>query len=325
MSKTLRTMVTLALAALVLPVPATAFHDDGLPVIYTASGSGSASYAIRYDHVGGDFAIDLYGSGPASAQSISAAAFVFDANRNLVFGFAFTGHTSPDRLILSPVGEAGNPSLLPEWLDLTVETGDASADAACTFACVGISGPGAPAGTYYYLLWLSGVSGNAFEIRANSPGAVSVNAGAAYSIGDAEIHGGDLNVQVQEQGMGVKAMSNAGTTVAVNDRLWGFWGNSDFKLACQFVVGACVWRSAVTYTCYDLGANCDTTQVSHSGPSGSGTGFAAFLGTAAGDYTFTVDHKVDAYGPNVYDPATGTWLLLAEDYTYLTAADNELP
>lgn len=325
-----KTIVTLVLAALVLPAPALAFHADQLPVIYSESGSGSASYGIRYDHGGGDFAIDLYGGGPASAQSISAAAFIFDADKNLIFGFAFTGHTSPDRLILSPAGASGDATALPDWLDVHVETWDSTSDAACTFACVGIGGEGAPAGTYYYLLWLSGVSSNAFEVRSNG-GSVTANAGPAYSIGDAEIESGTANIQAQQTPasgatVGAKAMLDASATVDVASKLWGFFGASDFKLACQFAVGACLWKSQVTYTCSAAtGANCDTTSTSWSGPAGSGSGFASFQGTPAGAYTLTVDSKLDAYGPNAYDPQTGTWVMLGEDYTYFTAADNDLP
>lgn len=320
----IRTLATLVLAALVVPAPALAFHDDDIPVIFSTGGSGSASYGIKYEHGGGDFAIDLYGVGPATAQSISVAAFLFDANKNLQFGFAFTGHTSPDRLILSPSGLSGSEENVPDWLDLHAGGYDAASDAACTFACVGMSGVAAPAGTYYYIVWVSGVTSNALEVRSGG-GSVTVNAGEAYSIGDADMTSGDLNVQVGVQRAGVKAMQGVSATVPVSDRLWGFWGNSDFKLACQFVVGACLWRSTITYTCYDLGADCDTTQISHSGPSGSGTGFAAFLGTAPGTYTFSVDEKLDAYAPALYDPVTRTFVFVGEDYTYLTAADNDLP
>lgn len=324
-----KTLVTIILAALVLPATAVAFHSDGIPVIYAASSPGSASYAVRYEHGGGNFAIDLYGSGPATAQSTSAAVFVFDSNKNLVFGFAFTGHSSPDRLILSPAGGAGDAAGLPSWLDISVETWDSTTDAACTFFCVGLSGSNAPAGTYYYLLWLSGVSANSFEVRSGG-GSVAANAGPAYSIGDAEIRDGTVNAQAQETAApgavaGAKVMLDASTVVGVNDKLYGFFGASDFKLACQFAVGVCVWKSSVTYTCSAVTrVNCDTTRTSWSGPT-SGSGFGAFLGTPAGDYTLSVDSKVDAYGPNAYNPQTGTWLFLGEDYTYFTAADNKLP
>lgn len=334
MSQNIRPLVGLLLACLVIPTTAVGFHEDDIPVVATYGGEGSGSYAMRLDHGGGDFAIDLIGFGPATAQSVSVAAFFFDANKNLVFGFAFTGHGSPDRMVLEPIGMTGSVDLIPEWLDVHAgAVSDAATDAPCPYACMGLTGRGAPAGTYYYLLFVAGVSENAMEIRSTGVTVATVNQGAAWSYTDADMTGGDVNVQAQQSlpaggAAGVKAIQGAGAAIQVEDALYGFWGTSDFKLACQFAVGACVWRSMVTDTCYyGLGVSCTTTSTSWSGPNGAGGSepFAAFLGAAAGDYAFTIDQKVELYGPNLYDATTGSWVFLGEEYTYFVGADNRLP
>lgn len=192
------------------------------------------------------------------------------------------------------------------------------------------------------IVWVGGGAASTLDIR----GAVSmfmVNRGAAHVLGDPDMTGG-TNVQVQETAhnqngpvyatarAGVKVMQDTGAHVDVSQRLYGFWGASDFKLVCVFRLGACAWASDVQYglvdpTCAGI-ANCNPAQISWSGPGGqggSGYGTYAFLGLAPGGYDFTVDQKIDVYGPMVYEPASGLFLLLGENSSYLTVADAALP
>lgn len=320
------TSLAILVAAL---APASAFHRDDLPVIHSEAGDGEASWALKLTSDGSPWAVDLIGYGPASGQEISVGAFFLDANKNLLFGFAFTGHTSPDRLVLSPAGADGDAAALPAGVTYSVDTPET--DARCPYACVGFEGSGV-SGTNYVVVWIGAVASTVLEVRGGVRFA-SV-AGDAHVIGDAEIVEGDPNVQVQETvpgvaGVGLKVMKDASVTIDVADQLYGFWGASDFKLACVFAVGACLWKSQVTYMCsLATGVSCDTTAISWSGASGSGSGYGVYAYSAApaGSYTFTVDSKVDAYTVgSVYEPTTGAFVLVAEDYSYLTVADVALP
>ncbi len=82
------------------------------------------------------------------------------------------------------------------------------------------------------------------------------------------------------------------------------------------------------YECSELvGSDCDPTEISWDGPSGGGEGYSVYgiLGGAPGSYAFNVDFKLDAYGPSVYDPVTGTFVYAGENFSFLTVADVALP
>lgn len=310
--------------------PVNAFHANDLPVISTEATDGNAAYGLRVDTDGSDFAIDLLGYQPITSSKVSAAVFLLDANGNTLFGFALTGHMSPDRLIIEPLS-SGDATAVPDWLEIREIESDTDARLAVG---IGLTGRAPPAGSYYYAVWIGGADTGEFTVRGQPGVSVTANAGKSYVLGDPELNQG---VQVQQtiplpyplgQRVGAKLMKDVSITIPVENKIFGFWGSADFKLACSFAVGACLWKSTVEYQCRAItGQNCGTTKISYDGPNGGGSGYGtyAMLGGPSGDYTFTVDQKLDLYGPGYYNPQTGTFVFLGEDGSYLTVADVKVP
>lgn len=329
-----RPLTLLSAAALLLAASASAFHDDTLPLLYEAGGEGGGSYALRLDHAGGDFTLTIVGMGPLTSQSLTLAFYIFNEDREYVSSAAVNGHTTPDRFLLSTPVTRGNAALVPAWLGMEAATAeDSSAESGshgCPYACLSLRGHDVPAGVYYYLLYVAGVPSHSFAVRA-AGGSVVVNAGPAYNLGDADMEGG---VNVQSQGpppagpqdstVAAKAIAGAGASIQVDHALFGFFESHDFDFFCA--AGACTHRPSSPPECTALGLSCDTTGLSWAGPNGAGgAGPVYFEGAPAGDYTFTVDRKLEAYGPEFLSAETGTWVWTNEDITLLSIADNELP
>lgn len=334
---TVRAISVAVLALLVgagLALPSTAFHADDLPLVYATSTDGAGAWGVRVTNTG-PMVLDLSAGGGIASSQLSGAVFLTDAAGNVLFGFAFTGHLSPDRqIVMVPQATDGTP---PPGVSFTFDT--QSTDAACTLFCLGLNFD-AP-GTQNMIVWIGGGATSSLEARG-AVGSIAVKAGEAYVMGDAEFTGG-LNVQVQETvadlaspayitaRAGVKVLRDTGATVHATQKVYGFFGASDFKLVCQFRAGACLWGSSITSTaeatCPGVGLSCPATAISYTGPNGGGSGSSlyALLGAPAGHYEFTVDSKVDVYGPSIYDPVSGSWLFLGENFSYLTVADASLP
>lgn len=325
-------------ALLILPAVG-AFHST-LPAIHQEAGDGDAAWGIQVDRADtGDIVLDLEGAGPASGQEVSAGAVFFNDAGQVTFMFAFTSHLSPDRVILpgagtngestTPTQVSGDPADLPFEVSYAAATADA---AACPFFCLGLQVSDAAAGSHSFIAWLGGVESSELTIRAEGQARAITNAGDALVAGDTELSGGTVNAQVQQtatdQSVGAKVINDASHTVDVGDQLWGFWASSDFKLACQFSLGACLWASQVVWECTQAtGMDCGTAKISWDGPGGgeAGSSIYSFEGLGTGDYAFNVDQKVDAYGPSIFETTTGTLVNLGESYSYLTVADVALP
>lgn len=320
--------------------PASSFHGDDVPLVYEQTVEGAAGFGIRVDQPGtGDVKIDLETTGPATSSQISIAAGFFDAERNLVFMFALTSHTSPDRLVVSPAplvnvqyGDGHNAQTIhEEGIHYSFTTGGHGDG--CAFACVGLSVDDAGPGPHYFLVWAGGGSTSSLGVRSAVDGATAtVNQGPAYVIGDPEITNGAANVQAQETVLdtraGAKVIVDASYDIEADSSVYGFWGASDFKLACQFTLGACVWGSQLVYECSNAsGADCNTTEISYDGPDGGDSGRSTYgiLGGAPGSYSFNVDFKADAYTSPIYDPSTGTFVFVGEAFSFLTVTSVDLP
>lgn len=333
--------------------PSGAWHSD-MPVVHeeTVEGAGAFGVETIVDEPG-DVGIALTGWGPAQSATISAGVTVHDENKNDVFTFALTAHGSPDRTIVSPAPEApaqsgtwddgawtteaiGDASVL-EDVDITIDVfeqpvgSDLQTQAQPVIRVATTSSDAS--GDVYRTAWVGDVAQTTLEVESDA-GIASVDtvAGTAYVKGDADIEEGTPNVQLQTSELpatvGAKVMNDATVEVDAEHGLSGFWGLSDFKLACQYQVGACLWASQVYAECSAaLGEDCSPGQISWDGPdsAGEGSGLYSLDGTSPGAHTFTVDHKVDIYGPSEYDEGSGTYASLGEHFSYLTVADVTLP
>ncbi|HEV8360482.1 MAG TPA: hypothetical protein VGR28_08525 [Candidatus Thermoplasmatota archaeon] len=259
-------------------------------------------------------AVDLYTTGPATAGAAGAGACQTDGAGEPIFCFVFTALLSPNRLILTPT--AG-----PAPVNADVNARTSAGDAACNFVCLGLTLADVAPGTYYFVLWGGGGSGTDLEVRTAAGSAVA-NAGSGLLAADPEFNNGHPDIQVQ-QGMapatvGAKLVQDASIGFSAPARLYGIFFDFDFlKFVC---VAVCVFPMDFVSP---LGVS--TSQVSWSGPGGAGGNgkFNFYLGTAAGDYTFRVDQKVDAYGP-----CTGAIVVIAcvlEDFAFINAGSVSVP
>lgn len=341
-------------AFLAVAAPSTAWHSDD-PIIHSESSAGASAWGVSGTiEESGDVAVTASAWAPQESSQITAGVVVFDENRNTRFMFAFTSHGSPDRTIVAPsptqptssgswddgawsTHVEGDTSVL-EHTEIRVEVQPAgegpstlSSHPIIRLASTSLD---ADPGPYHRVVWVGGGAESTFGIETSTTvSSIETTAGSAYAMGDPEIEDGTPNIQVQDSEqlgttLGVKVMNDASVEIDAEDSLYGFWGLSDFKLACQFSTVGCVWASTVYGTCaFTLGVNCSPGQLSWDGPDGGESGGTLYSldGSDPGAYTFTVDHKVDLYGPSHYDSDSGTWVSLAEHFSYLTLADVELP
>jgi hypothetical protein len=330
----------------------TAWHSSD-PVIYEETADGAAGFGVSGTlEEAGDLAVAATGWAPVESSQISAGIVVFDEDENQRFMFAFTGHGSPDRTIVEPspveptasgswdegswsTHVQGDTSVLEDH-DIRVEVAPAGGPSpASEHAVIRVATTAVDAdpGPFHRAVWVGDVAETTLQIETqSSTSSIETTQGDAYVLGDPEIEDGQPNIQFQESEeapttVGVKVMNDASVDVDAEHGLYGFWGLSDFKLACQFSAGACLWTSSVYSVCGLAGASDCTGQISWEGPdsSGEGDGLYSLEGTQAGPHTFTVDHKIDLYGPSEYDTQTGTYVSLGEHFSYLTVADVQLP
>jgi hypothetical protein len=343
----------LVLVPLVAPA-ASAWHTD-LPVVYEETGEGSVAIGLAGTlEEQADVGVGVTGYAPSQASQLSGGLVLFDQDREVRLMFAFAAHGSPDRTIVSPTPADPTPSGSWEEGGWTTQlVGDASllAEHGIEVAIlpgkeaspssedplvyrIGVTSYDVDAGPLYRIAWLGEVGSHRLEVETDAGLAdVDTTRGAPHVLGDPEIRDGGPNVQYQDSQalpwpVGVKVMRDASTSVDVEDRLYGFWALSDFKRACQFQVPACVFAGSLHGACEALvGANCGPGELSWQGPTGGGEGSTSYslVGTPPGTYGFTVDHKIDVYGPSVYDRETGTLIGVGEHHSYLTLADVELP
>jgi len=232
---------------------------------------GSAAFGV-YGVAGesGDFALGLTGYGPTQASAISGGVVIFDDDKNMRLMFALTAHGSPDRTIVSPSPEnptpqgsfedghwvsqvRGDTSVLDE-VDVTAEflpdAPSAEADGRPSLR-VGMTSS-VDGGDVYQAVWVGTVSTSEMEIETDvAMSAIETVEGDGHALGDVDIEEGSPNVQVQDSELlpepfGVKVMNDASVDVDAEHGLYGFWGLSEFKLACSFGGSRACSRRACT-------------------------------------------------------------------------------
>lgn len=347
-----RSVVAVGLALLTVPLTlpaAGAFHSDA-PVILQDAVDGAASWGIEVDQAtAGDIVIDVHGDTPQTSSQASAGAVFFDGEGNPTFMFALTSHGSPDRTQITPnpLGDDPQPTIVTRGdrealpYDLEIEPETDATSSSCPYLCVGLTTEDAEPGKHHFVAWIGGLSSTELFVRSTGEATATANQGEAYALGDPELDGGTVNVQVQRthQGetLGIKAMKDVPFETTVDGELYGFWGSTGIKATCPATavlpVPVCVSPGSELANCsylmsfYLPGTSCETASLSWEGPGGgqSGGTLYSFEGASAGEYTFSVDRKLDAYGPLVGEPTTGTIVFLTEEFSYLTIADVAVP
>jgi hypothetical protein len=317
------------LALAVLPAPASWAHHSSLPLVASAALPGSGAFGIRVATLTGAIDLDIAAAGPKTGSTDGIGVLMYEEDGDLRFGFAVTGHGSPDRLVLTPLG--ADP-------EVQVALREAATDAHCTYSCLGLTVRTAP-GTYRFVMYSAGLAGaTQLDVFGDGAPQVALSTGSTVALGDPEILAGNPNVQVQQRlagfhGLGVKVMRDAPVHLDVAAQLHGFWGFNNVKFACNSLLPIplpCAQTSLLDLACQTVAdVSCDAAVLSWEGPDGEGLGQRTFgfFGTPPGAYTFTVDLKVDAYNPGggLYDPVTRTFAVAYENYSYLVAADVALP
>ncbi len=331
--------------------PGAAWHTD-MEVVHEEQLDESAAVGVATDlEESGDLALGVTGYSPLLSAPLSGGVVAFDQDKNHVLTFAFTAHGSPDRLIVEPTPAEPEPSgdfddggtwethavgdvSLLETMDITIEVLPdlPSLDDEEPLMRVGTTSSDLEPGTHYQGAWVGTVGSSLIEVETDAAVSdVETVVGSAYVKGDPDIEDGTPNAQVQQSQtdprVGFKVINDATVDVDAEHGVYGFWGVSDFKLVCQNdVLGGCVWGSQVYHECaVATGQDCEPSSISWETPSGQGSGSSlySFSGTEPGQHAFTVDHKVDVYGPSMSEG--GTWVSLGENYSYLTVGDFTLP
>ncbi len=334
------TVCAIALLTTTLTLPAAgAFHSDA-PLLYQDAGDGSTGWGIEVAHeTTGDIAIDLHADIPVTASEVSIGGVFFDNGEPSAM-IAITSHISPERTTLTagPLGElpgttvttAGDEALVEDAV--SVET--ASSAPSCPFICLALNEEAAGPGDHHFVAWAGGFSTTELFVRSTADASATIDKGPSHVVGDADLAGGLVNAQVQRdvggQTLGLKTMLEVPYQATVEDELFGFWARSTVKFACA---PACVTPTSAFSFCQAqaeavlAGVSCNTASLGWDGPGGSGTGgsFFDFFGSPAGDYTFTVERKLDLYGPLVMDPTTGASAWWGEDHSFLTVTDVTVP
>lgn len=329
-----RLAACLALALLLPALPPTQASDSASdPLLYDLTVPGSGAWGLKVTTgATGRYSVEVasnYLGGPYPGHVDNFGAWLYGADKAFQFGIAIGGGVSQDRQIVQlGAGGLDGAAALPEGVTMRVDT--AGTDAGTLRFDVVTATPFA---TRYVVGWAAGMHAAGFRVWGPLDTVVQVNTGPAYAIGDAQLEDdGAANVQVQKsyaqfQFVGAKAMAGTSTTIITANGAYGMWAAHNFKQVCLLGFGQqCQMVDAGTL-CRTAGLPCDSASLSWSGPGGSGaTGGRAHNlldHRPAGTYTFTVDHKVDAYGPwrNFGVPWTG----LGEDTSTLALADVALP
>ncbi len=331
----------LSIALLALPVGQAV---DSQEVLLTDQGDGNTGWGILVDQeTPGDIRADIVGTGPVTASELSMGVTFFEGAEP-VFMIAFTWHLSPDRTVLEgepaealtepSVVTDGDPSALSEDVDIEAVT---HADSqACPLLCLVLTEEDAQPGEHRWVGWMGGLSSTELTVQSTGEATAHANKGPAHVVGDPELEGGAVNAQVQHseggQVFGAKAMLDVPYSTVVEGELFGFFSLSTVKVAC---IGSlpCLTPTTVAPFCTELvkslgiEESCGSSAIGWDGPAGSGSAgdFFSFLGEPGGAYTFTVERKVDAYGPLVFDPGLDALVFAGEDHTFLTATDVSVP
>jgi hypothetical protein len=300
-----------------------------LPLASSTLLPGPGSFAAKITSTG-RFAVELSAAGPKVGSTDGIAILLYDESRGFLFGVGVTGHGSPDRTIVA-LGPSGPEA--PAGLGVRVR--DAGTDA-CPYSCMEFDVTTPPGAVRHVVAWSAGLAG---AVRLDVFGAAgttaAVSTGTSAALGDPEIQNGSPNVQVQRRvvgfhGAGAKVMREAVAQVDVEHRLFGFWGATNAKFACNFTASVCAGPTDLDNACRAAaGMGCDGASLGWVGPPGSGAGARSyfFSDVTGGPWGFRVHHKADAYDPagGAYEPATGTLVFAGEHYSALSVADVAWP
>jgi hypothetical protein len=228
-------------------------------------------------------------------------------------------------------------------LDTAEEPGEGPVTEEEAIVTAGVTEMGTEPGTHYYGIWVGETDRSTLTLRTDAPVSdARTNPGQAHVAGDPDLEDAAANVQVQRTPadpsllvsglqipLGFKVVQDASRTVEVAQEAWGVWGHVDDKEVCTPGVGLRVCPDAeLAFDACRLvvGLDCGTARLSWTGPAGGGDLEPRynFPGTPPGSYTFTVDHKVDVYGPT-YGHGSGAEAELTEHWSYLSVGDLSLP
>lgn len=304
------------------------------PLLYDLTVPGSGAWGLKVTTgATGRYSVEIasnYLGGPYPGHVDNFGMWLYDEGKVFQFGIAIGGGVSQDRQILE-LGAGGLDSGPPAGVTVTLH--DEPLDAgSIRFDIVTAT----PFATRYVVAWGAGMHEARFRVWGPDDTLVAVNTGAAYAIGDPELADGGPNVQVQKsygqfKFVGAKAMAKTSTTVQTQHGAYGLWSSNSFKQVCPTGFSTPTCQRIDTFVlCQRLGLTdlpCDSASLSWSGPNGAGAsgrrGYALTDHLPPGAYTFTVDAKVDAYGPwGTFGPA---WMGLGEDASALGLADVALP
>jgi hypothetical protein len=345
-----------------IAIPTGAGHLD-LDQVHRETVEGSGSFGITaVTETDGPVRATATGYEPTDSTPLSGGVVLFDEDGNSEGIVAITVHRSPDRLVVQPTPGVTEPASTPEdpgvWAtraaadetlledtEITLEiqpTDDASSsDSAEAIATIGVTQLGAEAGTHHVGLWLGEVDQTQLTVSTSAEvDRVDTHTEDAHVAGDRDLERG-VNVEAQTQPadasllvsgldptIGAKALVDASTTATTEEATYGFWGLAENREVCSYVAGVCVFPQASALPCPDpIPVPCNTASLSWQGPDDRASGGELFSFRAAqpGAYEFTVDHKVDVYGPKYGDWDTGTRAVWHEHFSYLTLGEIQLP
>lgn len=320
--------VALAAALVLALAPARAADASALDLVFEKSVAGSHSFGVRVDTGPmGEFSFEILACCAYAGAVGGLGALYFDADKAARFGLMITGGISRERTVLSvePLGPASE-----------VRVDESELDAGSVRFT--ITTP--PHATRYVVAYGAGIERTQLRVWAHDGAVVTVNEGSGLALGDPDFTAGGANAEAQRnhapyQGVGAKALLAARADVAIERNLYGLFMTSGVKRACEYGaplnLNRCVPVATRLADCAEFtGEACAASRISWRGPAGGAggaPGYAFLRHEPAGAYAFTVDHKLDAWGPwNAHaTPAGSVWLNLGEETTALVVADVALP
>lgn len=341
-------ILTLVLLVAGIGVPGAAWHSD-MPVVHEeTSKTTQGAWGVRIDlPETGDFIIEIEGDLADGVDRSGIGGVVFDKNQNAGSSSTVAFFNSPDRVVVHEETLADLPPIH--------HVGDTPGFEGQFFG-LGSTQRGASPGSYYFGFWMGGFDNITLTVSSDVDAQVTTKRGTAHTHGDPAFTDGGTNVEAQAPGPaplvsptpGVKLMDDATLSIDVEHGLYGLFAAFGAEESCQVIAaGECIplyvlGDQAATEaeelcrerTGEDCGAPRATleeetaTRISWQGPDSSGADddWYNFRQENAGAYTFTVEHKSDAYaGPVVMDPETGIFIRDDEDQTLFVTADIGLP
>lgn len=350
--------IALGLVLLTAVAPGSAAQFEGgpgtdLPIVHEKTYDGGTALGLRFDlSDASTFRVDMVGHGPRQTTPVANAALFFNEDRTYRSGIFVTAFDSIDRQVAHVDGipaddqdEAADGTQIGPVSTFSegeaVQTAGEAPPKKCPLFCSVLlqQEDRTHAGSFYYILWLGGT--HHVDVRVFAGDAVetvAIEEGTPHVFGDASLEGGTVNVQHQSThatplgpaSTGAKVLLGAHQDRVIEDELWAYWSLYGEKEVCQFglLPFSCASTIVAKRECTNLApVTCEHARISWEGPESSGsTSTGTFLyGEPAGDYTFTVDRKIDGWTSPIVIPDTGVEVRPFEHHTALSAADVSLP